>query len=104
MTNAFGQTANTVSPALLVESLSAPLSAPSSPPPATWSGKIDLFRPMAYVIQATSSWCIPAAALMMTNLALGRADRSATIQEAFIAWAQKYDGLTSTVGTNAYGW
>ena len=102
--DAFGQTASAISPALLVEPLSAPLADPSSPPPPAWSGKLDLFRPLAHVIQATSTWCVAAAALMMTNLVLGRADRSAAIQAAFISWAQKYDGLSGTVGSNAFGW
>jgi hypothetical protein len=101
--DALGQTADAVSPVLLVGPSPAPPSPPSPPSPA-WSGKLDLFRSAAHVTQATSTWCIAAAALMMTNLALGRADRSAAIQAAFIAWAQKYDGLSGTVGTNAFGW
>jgi hypothetical protein len=41
---------------------------------------------------------------MMTNLALGRAERSTAAQATFIAWAQRLDGLAGTVGTNAIGW
>jgi hypothetical protein len=94
-----GQTAAAVSPALLVEPAGA-----ASLTPTPWGGVLDLFRPSAFVTQATSTWCVAAAALMMTNLVLGRADRSAVIQSSFITLAQKYDGLSSTVGTNAVGW
>jgi hypothetical protein len=94
--DALGQTAEAASPVLLVE--------PPSPPAPPWNGKLDLFRPLAFVAQATSTWCVAAAALMMKNLVLGRADRSAASQKALISWAQRYDGIAETVGTNAVGW
>lgn len=100
VTDALGQTAEAVSPVLLVE----PPPAPAATRRPTWTGKLNLFRSSAFVTQATSTWCIAAAALMMTNLALGRAERSAAAQATFITWAQKYDGLSGTVGTNAFGW
>ena len=100
--DALGQAADAVSPVLLVSP--RPASAPTPAPRPTWTGRLNLFRPAAFVTQATPSWCIAAAALMMTNLALGRAERSTAAQATFITWAQKYDGLPGTVGTNAFGW
>ena len=97
LVDSLGQTSDAASPALLVGPLPV---APSR----RWTGSLDLFRRSAFVTQATPTFCIPAAALMMTNLALGRAVRSGATQRVFDTWAQRFDGLAGTFGTNAYGW
>jgi hypothetical protein len=103
VTDPLGRTASEESGVLLVGSLPAPQSV-VRPPSRTWTGVLNLFRASAFVFQATPTWCVAAAALMMANLASGRADRSAETQRAYMTWAQERDGLQGTVGTNAVGW
>ncbi len=67
--------------------------------------RLDLYRRTAYVRQFTSTWCVGAAAQMMTNLARRASNRSWTNQSALMRYARSHDSLAWwRAGSDPRGW
>lgn len=69
-----------------------------------WTATFDLYRPDAFVTQATTTWCVAASSQMMLNVILGKSDASSSSQATYIAYGQANDGGNYAVGTGPAGW
>jgi hypothetical protein len=70
---------------------------PAAAAPAAGTVSVDLYRPGAYAMQATWTWCTAAGVQIMRNIAVGQADHSAANQRRYFDYMRARDRYVTPV-------